>query len=154
MSWYASSGPKRSCESLLFEQALQNPKLMALVNEWLDTKLDERFKEAEFNLNDRFERMEIAFDALIDKLDTKLNDRGEVVELLKEAKLTLEDRVQLLEAEINDRNTRLLGLSGANAFNKFVSNHNAELKDRIKQLEQLVRTATYAKPMDSSEARV
>jgi hypothetical protein len=131
-SWFSG---KRPCDALIFEQALQNAKTSVLLNEWLDGKLDERFKATEVNLN---EQMEINFDTFFDKMEGKLSDRNEVVEILRDSKQLLEERVQLLEAEINDRNTRLLGLSGANAFNKFLGNHNTELKDRIKQLEQMV----------------
>lgn len=70
----------------IFEQALQNPKTCAPLNEWLDKRLDEKLGALDAKWNDRFEKMDAKWEDRLQKLDAKW-----------------EDRFQKMEAKFNDR---------------------------------------------------
>ncbi len=131
----------------------------AALGEFVDTKLDNRFKQRDETLNVRFEqsdagfegrmgKLEGRFEGRLDKMDAKwdgrfeqvsirLDARSELLDMFKESKQSTDERIVKLEALIEDQTAQLIGMSGLLAANRFLESSNAELKHKIEQLEML-----------------
>ena len=60
------------------------------------------------------------------------------IDVLKQTNLAADARIAKLEDVINTQHTQLREMSGVQAVNQFLEAHNAELRKRVDQLEQLL----------------
>ena len=89
-------------EQIVLEQALQNPRTGALLNGWIDKKLDEKLGVLQANWELRIGELEI--------LKTKLDGKNDAIELLKEQNQLQASRLTKLQDQFDAKNDEIIAL--------------------------------------------
>ena len=129
-------------DSRVLEQALQNPKASAGLNEWMDARLDvklkqvndtmdDRFAQTDAKMDARFEQMDAKMDGKFEQINIKLDSKSDIVELLKE---TTKEQEEI----ISKQNVQLQELLSVAAVNRMLEVQNEELKAKVKKYEQML----------------
>ena len=125
-------------DSLVLEQALQNPKTSTGLNEWMDARLDVKLKQVNDKMNARFEQMDAKMDGRFAQMDgrfeqmnIKLDSKSDIVEMLKE---TTKAQGEI----ISKQNVQLQELLSVAAVNRMLEVQNAELKTKVEKYEQML----------------
>jgi hypothetical protein len=124
LSLIPSSWLSYSCEELCLSQALQNPRASAALNEWLDAKLDAKFRLFDEKLEARFAQIRDC-------------EKSALLDMSKSANELQAKKIANLEVVISEQSVRLQEMQGVVAVNKYLETHNAELKRKVEQLERV-----------------
>jgi len=129
-------------DSLVLEQALQNPKTSTGLNEWMDArldvklkqvndKMDGRFAQMDAKMDDRFAQTDAKMDGRFEQMNIKLDSKSDIVEMLKE---TTKAQGEI----ISKQNVQLQELLSVAAVNRMLTVQNAELKTKVEKYEQML----------------
>ena len=75
-----------SPDSRVLEQALQNPKTSAGLNEWMDARLDVKLKQVNDTMDDRFAQTDAKMDARFEQMDAKMDGKFEQINVKLDSK--------------------------------------------------------------------
>ena len=134
LSWLPLRPSLDSSEMYLFEQALQNPKTCVPLNEWMDAKLDGRFKQMDAKIDSKLEKFEGRVDARFQKIETMMDQKFGMLDFLKETNQVADAKVVRLEAVIDAQNVQLRDMGEVDVLRKL--NQAADAK--IAKLESVI----------------
>ena len=129
-------------DARVLEQALQNPKTSAGLNEWMDARLDVKLKQVNDTMDDRFAQTDAKMDARFEQMDAKMDGKFEQMNIKLDSKFDivefLKETTKEQEEIISKQNVQLQELLSVAAVNRMLEVQNEELKAKVKKYEQML----------------
>jgi hypothetical protein len=137
-------------DSLVLEQALQNPKTSTGLNEWMDARLDVKLKQVNDKMDNRFAQTDAKMDGRFAQMDAKMDGRfAQMDGRLEQMNIKLDSKSELVvellkettkaqEATISKQNAQLQELLSVAAVNRMLEVQNAELRTRVEKYERML----------------